>query len=148
MTRAARLRAGALAAAVLAPVPAAADCPTDTWARILSPAAQTPVLRDRLRTGSGREVLLFEMTTLEGDPMAGDFAKLWVFAVFSEAPVPCIAAAASLGSYAATTGPAGDGATRTYHLDLYRGGDHATLGFYDGAPALDEIVERALAALD
>lgn len=53
----------------------------------------------------------------------------------------------SIGSYALTAmGLDGEGSTgddRLYHADLYEPNSHATLGFYEGKPNLDEM--RALA---
>lgn len=136
---------------LLNPAGALADCASDRWPMTLTPGPQMPVLHDRLTTESGRTVLLFRMTVLEGDPLVGDYAKLWVFAVFSEGPDACIEKAVSLGSYASFAAFAektSNSSARRFHLDYYASDLHATLGFFDGEPDLAEITDRALAALN
>ncbi|MCB1332479.1 MAG: hypothetical protein KDK26_02260 [Roseivivax sp.] len=118
----------------------AQDCAPLPWGRFLSPGPQEFQVVNLHRVRDGAAIYEVHFGAL-----AGDYAKLYLFAEYDAAG--CLLRALSVGSYTATAGldaQAGDGDDgRLYHIDLYEPGSHSTLGMQRGKPKLDAV--RALA---
>lgn len=115
------------------------NCTPLGWDRFLLPGPQEFEVREDIEPEDGVLIRVLEFGELKGD-----YAKVFLFLRFDGR---CISRAMSLGSYAATNALSEPG-TRTYHLDLYEPGQHATLGFYNGVPTyeflLSKLVEHML----
>ncbi len=139
------LSAGAIALAVPAAGPATAQerpqgCVLESWPVFLGPGPQEHRLRETLATDAG------EIFAIEFGPLAGEYAKLYLFMLVRDG---CERKVFSVGSYGYLTefgrqsgdlGPR----ERRYHLDLYEPERHTTLEFRTRAPRYEEMRERAL----
>lgn len=118
----------------------------DHWARFLAPGPQKLEKIETIHSPQG-DILAFRLAPLEGE-----YAKLYVMMLDD---TNCFAKAAIVGSYAKTQSfhaerqkADGKPVTRLYHIDLYEGDRHSTLGFLDGeAPRYESVKPRLLEAL-
>ena len=122
------LKAFLIAAAIAIAAPAIAQdrpdgCVIEQWPGYLSPEPQEFKMRERLETDAG------EIWAIEFGPLAGEYAKLYLFfLVYGD----CERKVFSVGSYnyltefARESGDIGPEARR-YHLDLYEPELHSTL---------------------
>lgn len=119
-----------------APAPAqtsaspARQCVMDHWARFLAPAPQKLEKIETIHSDQG-DILAFRLS-----PFTGDYAKLYVMMLDN---TECFSKAAVVGSYAMTQNfhaekqqAAGKKVTRLFHIDLYDGDQHTTIGFREG----------------
>lgn len=140
-----RLLKGVLAAALLAAPGAAAQtrpagCVIEQWPAFLAPEPQTHRIRERLQTDAG------EIWAIEFGPLAGEYAKLYLFFLVHDG---CERKVLSIGSYgyqndfARQRGEIKEG-ERIYHLDLYEPEKHTPLEIRYEAPGYEEMREKAL----
>lgn len=138
------LAAAAVALAVSA-APAGAQerpdgCVIERWPAFLGPGRQEFQLREKLETDAG------EIFAIEFGPLAGEYAKLYLFFLVYDG---CERKVFSVGSYNYITefarqseeiGPE----ARRYHLDFYEPDKHTTLEFRATPPRYEEMREMAL----
>lgn len=116
-------------------------CEPFGWAQFTDPGPQTYEKVETVTLENGDEIRMFRF----GEP-AGDYAKIYIFIRFHH---DCVLKAVSLGSYAATNAfSAETGGGPVFHLDLYDGEMHATLGMFDAPPPYEEARAEALKALE
>ena len=111
-----------------------AECPALGWGRFLHPGPQSYAVTEVVATAEGTRMVGITFGALEGE-----YAKLFLFLHMEG---DCYLEAVSHGSYAYLVD--GETGARSYHLDLYSPGMHATLGM--SKEPLDYATARALAA--
>ncbi len=135
-----------LAAAVIAlAVPATGqerpeDCLIEIWPDFFSPGPQQHQLREKLVTDAG------EIYAIEFGPLAGEYAKLYLFFLDRGG---CERKALIAGSFNYRTEMARESGEigpqdRRYHIDVYDPDKHTTLEFRTEIPRYEEMREMAL----
>jgi hypothetical protein len=127
---AAGIAVGGIALAGPATSPATAQerpkgCLIEIWPDFLGPGPQEHQLREKLETDAG------EVFAIEFGPLAGEYAKLYLFFLVYDG---CERKVFSVGSFN----------YRRYHLDLYDPNEHTTLQFRTEVPRYEEMREMAL----
>ncbi|UYV36686.1 hypothetical protein N4R57_17060 [Rhodobacteraceae bacterium D3-12] len=126
--------------------PVRAGCVMDHWGRFLAPEPQTLEKIETIHSPKG-DILAFRLS-----PFTGEYAKLYVLMLDDS---NCLTKAAIVGSYAKTQKfhaeklkAEGKPVTRLFHMDLYDGDQHSTLGFLEGdAPSYESVKARLIKAL-
>ena len=115
-------------------------CLIEIWPDYLGPGPQTHKVREKLTTDAG------EIFAIEFGPLAGEYAKLWLFFLVYEGcerKVFLVGAFNYISELARENGSIGPDETR-YHLDLFQPEGHNTLEFRAEPPRYEEMREMAL----
>ncbi len=115
-------------------------CLIEIWPDFLGPGPQKHQLREKLETDAG------EIFAIEFGPLAGEYAKLYLFFLVYDG---CERKVFSVGSFNYQTNMARESGSigpedRRYHLDLYDPNEHTTLEFRSEVPRYEEMREMAL----
>ena len=115
-------------------------CLIEIWPDFLGPGPQEHHIREKLETDAG------EIYAIEFGPLAGEYAKLYLFFLDHDG---CERKALIVGSFNYRTEMARESSEigpeeRRYHLDLFDPEKHTTLEFRTEVPRYEEMREMAL----